>query len=475
MEKNNRVHEYCIAMQTKVPRILISGIKGKTGKTTITLGIIKGLKERGLRVQPFKIGPDFIDPSYHTLIAGRMSRNLDSIMFNHKTLIHSFIRGSTDSDIAVIEGVLGLYDSPDGITELGSSAQISKLLKAPVILILDAERINRGLQAILQGFLSYDSDVRIRGIILNNVANQKQAEKIINGIEQRFKNIEIVGSIMRDTKVEEEMGYRHLGLVHAAERHHEYERINYIAELVKQQINFEKIIEISKESGELSCECEENIFPQIDVKIGIIRDQVFSFYYPENLEFFQNVSKKLYYVDSINDTTLPDVDLLIIGGGFPEVYGEQLEKNKSLLSAIRYKYDKGLIIYAECGGLMYLTNKIRTFNGDEYQMVGLIDGEVEMVKKPIGHGYVYLKVIKDNLMSKVGTEIIGHEFHYSKLSLNENVDFAYQVIRGYGINGTHDGIIKDNMLASYTHIHVNHNPALFYNLLEHFRRNNKMK
>jgi cobyrinic acid a,c-diamide synthase len=455
-----------LMMHTNIPRILISGVKGKIGKTTITLGIIKGLKEKGLRVQPFKIGPDFIDPSYHTLIADRMSRNLDSIMFNDKTLIHSFINGSIGSDIAVVEGVLGLYDSPDGVSELGSSAQISKILKTPVILILDAERINRGLQAILQGFLSYDKDVRIRGIILNNVANQKQAEKIINGIEQRFKNIEIVGSIMRDSEIEESMSYRHLGLIHIAERWQEYERINNIAERIKKQIDFKKIIEISKECEELVCDCEEHNFPPFNIKVGIIRDNVFSFYYPENLEFFHKTTKKLYYIDSINDTTLPDIDLLIIGGGFPEIYAEQLEKNKSLRNDIKFKVEKGLMVYSECGGLMYLTNKIRTFDGNEYHMIGLIDGSIEMIKKPVGHGYVHLKVIKNNPMSKIGTQIIGHEFHYSKLFLNERVSFAYKVTRGYGIDGSHDGIIKDNILASYTHIHVNHNPTLFYNLLK---------
>lgn len=460
-----------LMMRTNIPRIVVSSVKGKIGKTTITLGIIKGLKEKGLKVQPFKIGPDFIDPSYHTLIAGKVSRNLDSIMFNNKTLIRSFISGSIGSDIAVIEGVLGLYDSPDGISELGSSAQISKVLKAPVLLILDAERTNRGLQAILQGFLSYDKDVRIRGVILNNVANQKQAEKIINGIKQRFKNIEVVGSIMRDSEIEESMSYRHLGLIHIAERQLEYERINSIAERIKKQIDLEKIIEISKESEELACDCEENSFQLFNIKVGIIRDNVFSFYYPENLEFFHKTVKKLYYIDSIKDTTLPDIDLLIIGGGFPEVYAEQLEKNKSLRYDIKFKVEKGLMVYAECGGLMYLTNKIRTFDGNEYHMIGLIDGSIEMTRKPIGHGYVYLKVIKDNPMSKIGTEIIGHEFHYSKLSLNEKVDFMYKVARGYGIDGYHDGIIKDNILASYTHIHINHNPTLFYNLLKNAEKN----
>lgn len=466
-------------MHTKIPRVLISGVKGKIGKTTITLGIIKGLKEKGFKVQPFKVGPDFIDPSYHTLVSGSLSRNIDSIMFSGERLIHSFIRGTVDSDIAVIEGVLGLYDSPDGISEIGSSAYISKLLKAPVILILDAERINRGLQAILQGFLTFDRDVKIRGIILNNVANQKQGEKIISGIEQRFKDVDIIGLVMRDAKIEESMSYRHLGLIHASERKKEHENIVSIADHVKSQLDIEKIVKIAREAEELTCECKEEYFSPLNVRVGIIRDQVFSFYYPENLEFFHKTARKVYYVDSINDQQLPDIDLLIIGGGFPEIYGELLEKNRSLLSDIRTRAEKGLTIYAECGGLMYLTNKIKTFNGKEYYMLGLIDGSVEMVHKPVGHGYIYLNVIKDNPMSSIGTNIIGHEFHYSKLILNENVNFIYHVTHGYGIDGVHDGILKNNILASYTHLHVNHNPTLFYNLLKYanytspFKNNSK--
>ncbi len=458
-------------MRSSVPRILVSGVKGKIGKTTVVLGIIKGLVEKGLRVQPFKVGPDFIDPSYHTLISGFVSRNIDSIMFSNDRLVHSFIRGTINSDIAVIEGVLGLYDSPDGISEIGSSAYVSKLLKAPVILVLDAERINRGLQAILHGFLTFDKDVKIRGVILNNVANQKQAEKIASGIEKRFNDIEIIGSIIRDTKIEESMSYRHLGLVHVSERVNEHDKIISIANNVKAQLDIEKVIKIAKESDEIACDCEDDKFSSLNVRVGIIKDRAFSFYYPENLEFFHTVAKEVYYVDSINDHTLPDVDILIIGGGFPEVYADLLEKNKSLHNEIRMKSEKGMMIYAECGGLMYLTNKIKTLNGNEYQMIGLIDGDVEVVQRPVGHGYVYLDVIQDNPMSTSGTKIIGHEFHYSKLRLNEKVSFAYHVTRGYGIDGIHDGILKNNILASYTHIHVNHNPTLFYNLLKHASHN----
>jgi len=454
-------------MKINIPRIIISGVRGKSGKTTITLGIIKGLIDKGFRVQPFKVGPDYIDPSYHTSIAGRYSRNLDSIMFTDEVILKSFGESLSGANIAVIEGVLGLYDSPDGINDVGSTAYLSKLLRAPVILIINAERINRGIQAILYGFINFDKEVAIKGVIINNVKSRRQADKILEGIRGKFSDIKILGMIPKNDDIERIMSYRHLGLIHADERIKEGDTLNKMADYIKEYIDIDSVIEIANEAREIDIPVYTEDYEKIDLKVGIIKDNIFTFYYPENLIFISKYANKVYYINSLNDPMLPDIDLLIIGGGFPEIYASNLEKNRSLMKDIRMKYDKEKIfIYAECGGLMYLTNSIIGFDGDNYSMLGLIDGYIKMTRKPVGHGYVYLKALKDNPLIKRNGIIIGHEFHYSNLFLNEKVEYAFKILRGYGVNGKYDGILKKNILALYTHIHVNHNTSIIYNLLK---------
>ncbi|RSN73124.1 cobyrinate a,c-diamide synthase [Candidatus Methanodesulfokora washburnensis] len=448
----------------RTPAVVISGYRGKIGKTSITMGIIEGLKRMGLRVQPFKIGPDFIDPSYHSLLAGRECRNLDSVMFTRRTLVSQFIRNTRDADIAVVEGVFGLYDSYDGITEAGSTAEVAKIIKAPVILILSAERTNRGLAAVLKGFLSFDREVRIRGVIVNNIANEKQRDKI----ERILKDygVEIVGMIRRDEEIERIMGYRHLGLIPIEERREEERRIEEMARRISEQIDLKKVLEIAEEAEEIEAEPETSDERRVNVKVGVIKDRAFSFYYPENIEFIQAHSDRVYFIDSLNDKILPEIDLLYVGGGFPEVYAPMLSRNEELLREIRSRYERGRIsIYAECGGLMLMCDNLVDLNGKEHKLIGIIDGDVFMERKPVGHGYVRLKTVKDTIFAKKGDTLVGHEFHHSRLKLRGEESFAYEVIRGHGIDGRHDGIVKDRFLASYTHVHVLHNREVFLNLL----------
>ncbi|MEM1584191.1 MAG: cobyrinate a,c-diamide synthase [Nitrososphaerota archaeon] len=449
------------------PRIIISGVSGKIGKTVATSAIISLLAERGYRVQPFKVGPDFIDPSYHNIFSSRPSRNLDAVMFRKEAIINSFCRAMRNSDIGVIEGVLGLYDSVDGVTERGSTAELSKILKAPVVLIVDAERINRGLLAIVKGFLEFDRSVKIGGIIVNNVANERQGEKIVKAFREKFNGLEIVGVIHRSDIIKSKMGYRHLGLVPTSERVGEIKEIIQAIKSVGQQIDVDKIVEIASNVDEICPASFEELYPmtRCSIRIGVIRDKIFSFYYPENIEYFETVADRVYYIDSVNDSSLPDIDLLYIGGGFPEVYASLLEKNKPLKKDIKKKYEGGLKIYAECGGLIYLSERVIAFDGGEYMMAGLIDGYVEMYRRPVGHGYVYLSTIKDNPLTSLNQSLVGHEFHHSRLVLKEDVDFAFKVERGYGVDGIHDGVMKENLLAMYTHIHVLHNAEVFRKLM----------
>lgn len=454
----------------KAPRILLAGVKGKIGKTIITSAVIKGLRERGYKVQPFKVGPDFIDPSYHTFFSGRPSRNLDSMMFSYETILNSFTRSMKNADIGVVEGVLGLYDSPDGFGEKGSTAEVAKILGSPVILILDAERVNRSLAAVLHGFLAFDPAVDVKGVIVNRVAGERQSEKILRFLRSEFPRIIVAGIIPRDERVAEAMRYRHLGLVPVAEKEKELRKLENAAEAVKEHIDFDAIVEIAESTEELPEPPEPPPQPPLNVGVGVIKDQAFSFYYPENIEFLTASSTQIHYIDALRDSQLPEIDLLYVGGGFPEIYAKMLEKNKTLRDDIRRKVGHGMKVYGECGGLIYLSDKVETFEGEEYEMVGLIDGWVKMVRKPVGHGYVRLKAIEDNLLTGAGVEVVGHEFHHSKLSLRENVKFAFKVLRGYGVDGSHDGILKENLLASYTHIHVLHNPSLFFNLLKNSLR-----
>ncbi|MEM1677318.1 MAG: cobyrinate a,c-diamide synthase, partial [Nitrososphaerota archaeon] len=282
----------------KIPRILISSVSGKSGKTTVTIALIKKLREHGLRVQPFKVGPDFIDPSYHTYFSGTYSRNLDSVMFSEETILASFIKNSSNSDVAVIEGVFGLYDSVDGVTEKGSTAEISKILRTPVILVINAERINRGLIPILRGFREFDRKVRIRGVIINNIANERQKEKIVKAFREEFKDVEVVGTVPRSRIVEEKMRYRHLGLTPVSERSREMIEVEEAIKFVGEHIEIDKIIEISREAEDLP-EIELD-FPRVkvNVRVGVMIDDVFSFYYPENVEYIQNTAQRIVTINS---------------------------------------------------------------------------------------------------------------------------------------------------------------------------------
>lgn len=447
--------------------MMISSTRGKSGKTVVSLAIMFALKELGFRVQPFKVGPDFIDPSYHALVTGMPSRNLDSVMFNPETVLRSFAEHAAGAEISVIEGVFGLYDSPDGLTEHGSSAEVAKLLACPVVLIVDAERANRSLLALIRGFRTFDSAVQINGLILNNVGTERQARKVKDAIRAIMPDIKVLGCIPRTDSVKDAFSYRHLGLIHTAEREQDEETIRKATSVLAQDLDIDSLKEIANAAIEITEPEPEagGVRDRLDAEVGVIRDKVFSFYYPENLEFLEARAKRVYYLDSSIDSDLPDIDLLYISGGFPEIYAAQLQENDRLKGSIRAHHSAGMQIYAECGGLMYLAKSIIDSQGKSHEMIGLIDGVVQMEKKPVGHGYVTLEAMLPNTLTQAKIEITGHEFHHSRLTLGEYPKFAFQVTRGYGIDGHNEGLMKKGLLAMYTHLHVLHNPTLFENLL----------
>ena len=432
-----------------VPRIVISSIKGKSGKTLAALTLIAAFSKAGYRVSVFKNGPDFIDPSYHSHVLGSPSRNIDYVLMG-ESVVERFYRYSSDSDIALVEGNHGLYDSIDGISESGSTAQMAKLLHAPVIIVLDGERANRTLGAIVKGLIYYDRNVKIIGIILTNII-PRQAERLRKVVEA--EGLPTLGIIYRDEKISEATPYRHLGLMPMSER----ERFNMrsvIDEIALHSIKTDEIIKLARErSDDVECEVHQDLrtLQHKRVKFGIMTGKSFTFYYPETIEKAGEVGM-VKFIDPETTQSLPDVDILLIGGGFPEIYSEALERNKSLRNDLRRFAEGGGMIYAECGGLMYLTNSI-IYNNEQYEMVGVVDGDTVVTKKPMAHGHAIARVLRNIPIANAGDRLMGHEFHYSKILLRNKYDFALSYEKGKGISDGHDGIQIRNVYAQYMHIH----------------------
>ncbi|MBO8137115.1 MAG: hydrogenobyrinic acid a,c-diamide synthase (glutamine-hydrolyzing) [Desulfotomaculum sp.] len=464
--------------QNSVPRILIAAPQGRSGKTTITVGLVAAFTARGIKVQPFKKGPDFIDPSWLTRVAGRTCRNLDPYLMDRDIIRASFANHSQGADISIVEGAMGLFDGVD-VEGSGSAAEIAKIIKAPVILVVNCARMTRSVAAMVNGYRYFDPDVNVAGVILNNVARSRH-ENILRSSIEKYCDIPVLGAMPKGKQYT--IPDRHLGLIPAAEDQSLHQAVERVAEAAEKYLDLDKIMEVASQAPALDIETElPKALPAIkrprDIKgdsdrplIGVMLDRSFTFYYPENLEALHGSGAELVAIDALNDTKLPDLDALFIGGGFPEVLAGELEKNNSLRSAIKNSIEQGLPVYAECGGLMYLGRSIR-WEGRAYQMVGALPFDVELTAKPQGHGYMEVEVCSENPFFPVGSRIIGHEFHHSKvINLDRNkVDFAYMVKRGWGIDGRQDGLIHKNVLASYNHLHALAVPSWAESLVQRAR------
>ncbi|MBU1262134.1 hydrogenobyrinic acid a,c-diamide synthase (glutamine-hydrolyzing) [bacterium] len=424
-----------------IPRILISAPNRSSGKTTLSIGLSRALSNKGFSVQTFKKGPDFIDPMWLSTASSKDCHNLDLFMMEKKAIISSFYAETREADIALIEGNMGLYDGFDLEGE-GSTSNLARILKSPIILIIDATRMTRGIAPLLLGYLRFESDVNIAGVILNKVSGARHERKLREAIGH-YCGIEVLGALPNLPEIE--IQQRHLGLVPVAEEERTLELISKISEKVADSVDVARILEIANSALPLSIlERAERVTQEEKIKIGVARDTAFCFYYPQNLTSLKRAGAELIFFDTLKDC-LPDVDGLYIGGGFPEVFMDGLEENVSLRKQIKKAVCSGMPVYAECGGLIYLSRSIQ-WKGQKREMIGAIPADIEIREKPRGHGYVVLK-------EKNGRFIKGHEFHYSEVVNLGNVDFAYQVLRGQGIDGIHDGIVHKNILASYTHIH----------------------
>lgn len=452
-----------------IPRIVIAGTQSGVGKTTVSIGLMAALKKAGYTVQGFKVGPDYIDPSYHNMVTGRPSENLDSWMLPPDQIKEVFAHAIKGADIAVIEGVMGFYDGMNGKDDTGSTSQIAKLLNCPVLLVIDCHQIARSAGAVALGFKSFDRKTKIRGIILNNIAGETHAQWCKDSVESST-GLQVVGWLPINKKIS--LPERHLGLIPTPEKQNS-PVISEIAELIKQHINVNQVYDIAKSAGTLP-RAKKTSYPskklKSNIRIGVAFDEAFNFYYPSNLNLLNLYGAEIVHFSPVHDKTLPKgISGVYIGGGFPEMFLEQLESNQTIRRAILQAAESGMPIYGECAGLMYLTKSIADFNGKNYSMVGALDGKTTMTNTTL-IAYVTAKVANSNILSPSSASIRGHEFHNSVINdIPLDTKFAYTMLMGQGIKEKKDGWIKNNVLASYMHIHFAQDKKIVKTFLENCR------
>ncbi len=461
-----------------IPRILISADRSSSGKTTISMGLMAVLVSRGYKVQPFKVALDYIDPSYHTEITGRFCRNLDGYLMDENGILDVYTHGcevGDQADIAIVEGVRGLHEGFESLSDLGSTAQIAKILNCPVILVINARSITRSSAALVKGYKEFDPDVEIAGVILNNIGSLRHAEKAKEAIEY-YTGVPVIGIIPRDPSMQISM--RHLGLMPALEGRRRLgdedfdARLKGIEEIINKGIDFDRLLKIASSVKPLKSP-EKSVFSsthdpdpgKYKPKIGIALDEAFNFYYRDNIDLLQLAGAEIVYFSPVKDPMLPDVDGLYIGGGYPELFAAELEANESMRQDIKKASAEGMPIYAECGGLMYLTEKISTgvpgkgtyhnasMPESTYSMVGALPGHTIMGQTRVV-SYNIGTLEKDCIIGKKGNSFKGHEFHHSEIQeIPDDAEFVITLSRGTGIKDDRDGLVFENTLGSYAHLH----------------------
>ncbi len=472
-------------MISPLPRIVISALKGGSGKTIFSLGLISAFREMGYRVAPFKKGPDFIDAGWLSFAADRDCHNLDPFLMSEGQILHSFLSNSVDSELSLIEGNRGLFDGMD-LNGCCSTAELGKLTGSPVVIIVDVTMATRTIAALIMGCQRFDPALNIAGIILNRVAGSRQETLVRNSIE-RYCKVPVIGSVpkLRVNLFPE----RHMGLVPHQERGQALKAVKWAESIVEEHIDLDMIWRLAGEAASLNeiAGRREEEFSPFEISdppcIGYIKDSSFWFYYPENLDHLKSLGAVLVEINSMTDIGLPDLDALYIGGGFPETKARELAENKGFRVSLREMVDKGLPVYAECGGLIYLGEYLLV-KGEAFPMTGVLPIRFEMNKKPQGHGYTILKPDRENSYYRKGEVIKGHEFHYSRpvITRPEEIETVFRVERGHGLDGERDGLIKRNIFATYTHIHAGGNrlwgKSLFKAAIEYrklVKRNTKIE
>ena len=447
-------------MHVNKPRILVAGLRGGSGKTLLSLGLAASFRSRGLIVAPFKKGPDYIDASWLSRASGRPCRNLDLFLFPPATALGSFADSSVGADIALVEGNRGLFDGMDAEGTY-SSAELAKLLKAPVLLSVDVTKTTRTAAALVLGCQTMDPDLLIAGVVLNRTAGSRHESVLRQSIEG-ICGVPVLGAVPK--LPEDFFPERHLGLVPPQETEDIDDPLVRVAEVAEQYLELDQILKVARAAGPLEIpedrphihlDSSTQGWAQEAPRIGVFRDAAFQFYYPENLEALSRAGGELVEISPLLENKLPPVNGLYLGGGFPETLAPELSKNTPFLASVREAAAHGLPIYAECGGSVYLGEKLH-YQGQTFTLAGVLPVEYGFQTKPRGHGYTILETVEENPFFDVGENIRGHEFHYTYLLAPEAeaLDFAFKVHRGHGFGSQRDGLKQGNVLASYTHIHA---------------------
>ncbi|MDY0312284.1 MAG: cobyrinate a,c-diamide synthase [Desulfobacterales bacterium] len=443
--------------EDKYPGILISALRGGSGKTILAVGITAALRRRGVAVTPFKKGPDYIDAGWLASAAGRPCYNLDSFIIDQNQLLCSFQRHARHGEVVVVEGNRGLYDCihTDGKT---SSAELAKLLGLPVLLCIDATKTTRTMAAVVSGCCQFDPDLNLAGVILNRVAGARH-EKILRDSITGHCGIPVVGAVPK--LKQQAFPERHMGLVPTAEHSWATDSVAVAAAMAERYLDLDRILAIARTARGLGSQAPSEPLCQPPPAlagapvIGVIRDSAFQFYYPENLEAIEAAGGRLVFTSPLTQDRLPAVDALYIGGGFPETHAEALGRNAGYRDEVRRLAQEGLPIYAECGGLMFLGERLM-IDEHTYPMTGVLPISFGFSRRPMGHGYTMIRVAESNPYFPVGTVLRGHEFHYSKVLewRGRPTDMAFAMTRGGGIADGRDGLCRGNVLATYTHLHA---------------------
>ncbi len=452
-----------------LPRIMIAAPSGRSGKTVVTMGILRALKSAGVDVQPFKKGPDYIDSGWHFLASGRHSRNLDNQFMNEDTMRAVLCGASEGADMALLEAAMGFYDGSD-LQGSSSSASIAKATATPVILVVDAVKMTRTVAAIVMGCMHFDPEVNIAGVIVNHTNGARHERRIKEAVEH-FCGIPVVGMIPRDERLT--IPDRHLGLVTSAEMSPEEDFLDTVAAIVGDCLDLEAIRTIAKSAPDITY--KPYVYPKgpsetsnwKPVRIAVVRDRSFNFYYPENLKALEEAGAQLVFVDAINDDSLPeDIDGLYIGGGFPEVLAGELQANESFKASVKRVIDDGIACAAECGGLMYLGNTI-IVDDNTYNMVGIFDIDIELTNSRQAHGYSVVSVCPEHPWLDEGTTIVGHEHHHSRVvNASSDFTFGYKLTRGKGTFDGRDGLCYKRTVAGYLHVNAIASPQWAVGLVQ---------
>ncbi len=448
----------------------MGGTGSGVGKTSITLGVVAALRKRGLKVQTFKVGPDFLDPSYLTIASGRTCYNLDSWMSSPEYVRKLFAKATADADIAIIEGVMGLFDGASPTALTGSTAEIASLIDSPVVLIANAHGAARSFAAMVAGFTDFEEQVNIAAVIANHSGSERHRDWLSESLAGA--NLPpLVGAVKRNSLPQ--LPSRHLGLVTADKNNLSEETIAELADRCEEYIDVDAILETASQAKPFEAEAEKPATTPGKIRIGIARDAAFHFYYPDNIEALERCGCEIVNFSPLNDKTLPEaLDAIYLGGGYPEENAKALAANENMLRDVHKFAGSGGYVYAECGGLMYLGEKLTTRGSEEYQMAGVLPIATQMLERFKSLGYVEAKLTQDCIWGKSGDRLRGHEFHYSELSATGNdSDWSkpYEITRRSGSAGGKAGFMKNNIMASYVHLHFAGNSQAVKTFVENIK------